>query len=311
MLFAQELSVALYDDASSLDDILEGQADTVFTPAQLSAIQATVYESVQAAISSLSGTDSRVPVAVQPRPQLREGSASPLGLTRPLDRNMQERIVRGEYIDFASLLPDSLAQPHTPELQLRLDATASSSGSPLSMVRRKKPVVDSFHKWLDAYTTYMLVLVAASPRGSLEMIPYQQIISTAVTKFKGLAWLAYDEQFRRRAACDVGLRWDTVDLELWTITFSDLAKPHCPVCSSPHHSVDDCPRADPGRKSRRAGPLVCFDYNKATGCSRRACIYPHVCRRCHSGSHSASACPDASSASTSTSKSSSGGRGKR
>ena len=108
---------AASDAASSFDDILEDQADTVFTPAQLSAIQATVHESVQAAISSLSGTDSRVPAAVQPRPQLREGSASPLGLTRPLDRNMQERIVRGEYIDFASLLPDFLAQLHTPELQ--------------------------------------------------------------------------------------------------------------------------------------------------------------------------------------------------
>ena len=63
------------------------------------------------------------------------------------------------------------------------------------MVRKKKAVIDSFHKWLDAYTTYMLVLVAAFPRRSLKLIKYQQIISKAVCKFKGLAWLAYDKQF--------------------------------------------------------------------------------------------------------------------
>ena len=42
---------------------------------------------------------------------------------------------------------------------------------------------------------YMLVIVTAYPRRALELIKYQQIISRAVTKFKGLAWLSYDQQF--------------------------------------------------------------------------------------------------------------------
>ena len=73
---------------------------------------------------------------------------------------------------------------------------------------------------------YMLVIVTAYPRRALELIKYQQIISRAVTKFKGLAWLSYDQQFRRRASSDLSLQWDKVDLELWTVTFSGLAKPH-------------------------------------------------------------------------------------
>ena len=50
------------------------------------------------------------------------------------------------------------------------------------MVRKRKPVIDSFQKWLEAYMVYMLVIVTA-----FELVKYQQIISRAITKFKGLA----------------------------------------------------------------------------------------------------------------------------
>ena len=136
------------------------------------------------------------------------------------------------------------------------------------------PVIDSFHKWLDAYTTYMLVIVAAYPRRALELLKYQQIISRAESKFKGLAWLAYDEQFRRYAASDLTRPWDLVDLELWTVTFSGLAKPHCFVCSSPYHSQADCPKADPTRRQHRRSGSCCFSFNKPTGCNRRSCKFP-------------------------------------
>ena len=163
--------------------------------------------------------------------------------------------------------------------------------------QKEKPVIDTFPKWLDAYMTYMLVLVNAYPRRALELIKYQQIISRAVAKFKGLAWLSYDQQFRRRAAYDLSLSWDKVDLELWTVTFAGLAKPHCNVCSSPYHAEDVCPSADLNRKSRRP-QTVCFDFNKSSGCRRRNCSYPHVCRRCYSSTHTAPECtqPQLSSA---------------
>ena len=144
---------------------------------------------------------------------------------------MEDKILRGEFIDFTLLLPDSLTQPQVPELQLPLDDLSPGSLScPLSMVRKRKPAIYTFHKWLDAYTTYLLVIVAAYPRRSIELLKYQQIISRAETKFQGLAWVSYDEQFRRRAANDVSLSWDQVDLELWTVLFSGLAKLHCLTC---------------------------------------------------------------------------------
>ena len=181
---------------------------------------------------------------------------------------------------------------YTSPRPLKFDSSSGPMGSPVTMVRKKKPVIDTFLKWLDAFMTYMLI-VNAYPRQALELIKYQQIISRAVAKFKGLAWLSYDQQFRRRAAYDLSLSWDKVDLELWTVTFAGLAKPHCNVCSSPYHAEDVCPSADLHRKSRRP-QSVCFDFNKSSGCRRRNCSFPHVCRRCfqhppRSGMHPATA----------------------
>ena len=161
------------------------------------------------------------------------------------------------------------------------------------MVRKKKPVIDSFHKWVDAFTTFMLVVVNAYPGRAAELIKYLQIISRAEAKFRGLTWRYYDEQFRRRAAQDLSLNWGLVDLELWTVTFSGQAKPHCFLCSSPYHGQGDCPIADPARRPPRgtsSSHAHCFNFNKPSGCSRVACQFPHVCSRCRSPAHPVTRC---------------------
>ena len=153
------------------------------------------------------------------------------------------------------LLPDSLARPQAPDIQLRVDDLIPGS-SPVTMVRKRKPVIDSFHKWLDAFTAYALVIVGSHPRRSLELFKYQQIISRGASKFQGTAFLAYDKHFRRQSANDLCISWDQVNVELWTVTFSGLAKPHCLVCSSPHHSQSSCPNADPFHQPSKNGPRL-------------------------------------------------------
>ena len=81
-----------------------------------------------------------------------------LSLHRPLERSLEDKILRGEFIDFTLLLPDSLTQTQVPKFQLQLDNLSPGSlSSPLFMVRKRKRVIDTFHKWLNAYITYMLV----------------------------------------------------------------------------------------------------------------------------------------------------------
>ena len=293
--FSSVSSVEDSADPLDIDDplaevTLEETQPAPFTASQLATIRETVQRSLAEALQQsppqpLHGLAVSPSLATPRRP----GAATPLGLQHPVDKSTEDKILRGEYLDFTVLLPDSLNQSQVPELQVRFDDSGPGSSN-MTMVRKRKPVIDTFHKWLDAYTTYMIVLVTAYPRRSLELLKYQQTISCAATKFKGLSWLTYDEQFRKRAAQDLTINWGQVDLELWTVTFSGLAKPHCPICSSPHHNQSDCPSADPSRQQTKSGP-VCFRFNRASGCTTSSCHFPHVCRRCYSNSHSILNCP--------------------
>ena len=136
----------------------------------MAAIQDTVHLSVEQALNSRSyqpvepflGT--AMPNTATPVPH-RQGAGTPLGLHRPLVRNLENKIVRGEHVDFTLL-------PQVPKIQLRLDDSTPGSASPLSMVCKRKPIIDNFHKWLDAYTAYVLVIVSSYPRRSLELLKH-------------------------------------------------------------------------------------------------------------------------------------------
>ena len=83
-----------------------------FTDAQMAAIQNTVRLSLEQVINSQS-SPSVEPFSSPPTPSTstpaprRQGAATPLGLHRPLDRNLEDKILRGEYVDFTLLLPTS------------------------------------------------------------------------------------------------------------------------------------------------------------------------------------------------------------
>lgn len=85
----------------------------------------------------------------------RPGTANPIGLHRPLNKNLEDKILGGEYVDFTLLLPSSLNQPHVQDIHLLLDDLVPGSSSPLTMVWKRKLTIENFHKWLDAYVAYI------------------------------------------------------------------------------------------------------------------------------------------------------------
>ena len=141
---SEEEQVETYSDLD--DPLVEDFEETThntensFTPAQLATIESTVQSSVDGALQSFS-ISANLPFmgatpsygGTQPR---RPGTATPLGLHRPLERSLKDKILQSEFIDFTLLLLDSLTQPQVPELQLRLDDLSPGSlSSPLSKVR--------------------------------------------------------------------------------------------------------------------------------------------------------------------------------
>ena len=136
----------VYDAGSSVGELFEEQMEDfepdqahdralVFTPAQLAAIQDTVSSTVQAALSSFPNREATARMYLDqstPTPRS-QNVATPLGLNRPMDKSLKDKILRGEYIDFCLLLPDTIYRSQSPALQLRYEESSpGSQGSPLT-----------------------------------------------------------------------------------------------------------------------------------------------------------------------------------
>ena len=133
---------------SSVEDMLQSDAEEdlfhtdqcgnqqdALSPAQRSAIGDIVSQSMHSALHAVRANSA---FNLTPNQTLTaSGMASALGLSRPVDQNMEDKILRGEYIDPALLLPDNLYQSQTPEIQLHLDNSSSGPmGSLVAKVRK-------------------------------------------------------------------------------------------------------------------------------------------------------------------------------
>ena len=74
-----------------------------------------------------------------------------------------------------------------------------------------------------------------------------QIIRAASVKFQGLAWYAYDIEFRKRAAKIPGVNWGQRDMQLYLDKFTGLAQVSCFTCGSADHLAEDCPLSVPSQ----------------------------------------------------------------
>ena len=115
----------------------------LFLPVQMSVIQETMSSSVREAMLAFHHQDISPWSIADPRtPSLSLSNvATPLVLNRPLDKTLEDKILRGEYINFSLLLPDNIYRSQSPALQIRYkDSSPGSQGSPLTLVKQKKPV---------------------------------------------------------------------------------------------------------------------------------------------------------------------------
>ena len=110
-------------------------AQQSLSPAQRKAIEAIVAESVSNALVAFRAPESGHVSPPLDQRSCAPGMASHLGLTRPVDRHLEDKILRSEYVDLASLLLDNLSVPD-PQASVRL----GSLGSPVTMLRKQEPV---------------------------------------------------------------------------------------------------------------------------------------------------------------------------
>ena len=227
---------------------------------------------------------------------------------RTVPARVRQRIVGGEFVDFDNLLHDSLFPARygasaSPSLALRVVHDRSTSGEVLIAQQRSpnRRVVRDLASWLEAWNTYISVLVAYYPARALELLAYQRIICDASSRFPTNCWLRYDSSFRACAAADRSLRWDSKHHDLWLecftrhassprpapvhVTAGKPARRPCTYCGDLFHFPHSCPH-NPFRVPKRpttpsghaAGRLGPGGSSYAASTSRAGPSQPPVCK---------------------------------
>ena len=162
----------------------------------------------------------------------------------PAPPRVKEKIISGEFVDFATLLPSamfsgSVAADTSESLTVQL----TPMGNDLSVCPQppaKK--VTSFTSWMEAWNIYLAILIDHSP---VQLVAYQRIITSASAQYPLAAWLNYDIQFRTLAASDPSLHWDTRHTDLWlqcvTAASTSAIRWPCSHCGATNHYPRNCP----------------------------------------------------------------------
>ena len=156
-------------------------------------------------------------------------TSSPQNLP-PVPSRLSTRILKGEYIDFKQLLPENMfASPDTiqrsqsPVVTFELTPESSSSKPSWTLdtpKNRSKRSVDTFSAWMQAWNTYVAIVVNTFKDRAIPMLSYQRVITNTAVKFPMSKWYEYDKRFWLKLSNDQSMSWDQVHTGLWLESFT-------------------------------------------------------------------------------------------
>lgn len=229
---------------------------------------------------SLPGLSLPHGVSSSPVPQVPSFSASlpPLVVGPgfpPVSPKLVAAIVLGEFIELSALLDDQ-SEADAPSLTLVADQLV------IRPTKRRKEIRDIL-TWMQAFSVFMLVLVAYSPGRATDLLKYQLLIMRTAQQFPGSAWLSYDRAFRRQAAAYKLTDWSRMDPELFHFHISGarIGLPHLATQPNPPTTPPPTPSMafhSAESSGSTTSQIPCHSWN-AGRCSSRfpSCRFRHAC----------------------------------
>ena len=142
-------------------------------------------------------------------------------ISHHVDSQMKQKIVNGEFVNFATLL----VRDHS---AVQTASTLSVDNRGQLVAQPKQPnKLTTIERWTDTFVIFASVYLAAHPERTLQLWKYLHDIRLGASKAVG--WINYDEQFRLRMAMNPSMDWGKVDGELWLMCMTpSLASPSKP-----------------------------------------------------------------------------------
>lgn len=134
--------------------------------------------------------------------------------------------------------------------------------------------IDSFDKWIRAFSIYMSIYLEAFPNKGVQMAKYIYHIMNGNNLYEWAAVYKYDINFRNLIEENPDKSWAEVEIELWEIN----------VMIHQRSALVDCKeekRVNNAKLYRYTAQEAeeCRNYNSGF-CTRFSCRYIHACMRC-------------------------------
>ena len=238
-----------------------------------------VEGAIAAAHSRITGAPQLLPTSVQTQRQVNPSQiflSASLPIDSQLSAKIKEKIWNEEFVDFGSLLSNSVHDKY--QISVQNTDTGAPASFCLEPVSRPKKIM-SIEVWQQAFNIFVGVYTQKHPHEAPALMKYGQTIRDLAAS--GQNWRFYDENFRflRRAQANL-VPWGSIHAELWL-------RSQFPVkTQSTHYQPTGVPKS--------GGPPVpsgfCFKFHRGQFCSAINCAFKHTCFKCKKGAHSASKC---------------------
>ena len=136
-----------------------------------------------------------------------------------VDDTTHRRIVNGEYIDFARLLPcDHLNSVDDHRMEL---VNYNGHAFYVPAADRDSNGITSFNRWELAFRVFTDIYLRHHPTRASELIQYNHIIQVASMAFQWDNVYRYDREFHLHLSHNPGRSWAIILQQAWSVTLKD------------------------------------------------------------------------------------------
>ena len=195
-----------------------------------------------------------------------------------VDQGLQDKIKRGEFVDFAKLLLRECVLDD----EGRMEMVVRDGQTIFVPARDKEGItggVTSLHKWEQVFRVYSNIYLTQNPARATELVQYNHKICTASSSYLWENVYTYDREFRMHMSKYPKCNWGIILQQAWTMFLKDRLR-----------AGNDGARAFPGQGNSRRKKEICKRFNKGKCTAGLSCKYDHRCLECGKFGHGAHIC---------------------
>ena len=199
-----------------------------------------------------------------------------------VDQSIRDKILNGEYVDFAKLLPRDRIGWHDDNRMEMMYKDGRTYFVPAS--ERDNISISSFNRWEQAFRIFCNIYTEKFPGKAVELTQYGHIIFSASMSYMWDNVYAYDKDFRIHLSKFGNRRsWGIILQQAWSLRLKDRIGDRGGNRSSAMGWSPNTPQ-------NRTKKDVCWRFNRGNCNYGASCKFDHKCALCHKFGHGSHNC---------------------